>query len=44
MLAGLYGQGSIQFTSSDTSLQTAFSRAKEIIHKGRKQSSLTNQG
>jgi hypothetical protein len=37
MLAGLYGQGGIQFTSSDTSLQTAFSRAKEMAlsYKGK---------
>ncbi|MCW3120273.1 MAG: hypothetical protein JWM28_4355 [Chitinophagaceae bacterium] len=37
LLAGLYGQGDIQFTSSDTSLQTAFSRAKEMAlhYKGK---------
>ena len=37
MFAGLYGQGSIQFTSSDTSLQTAFTRAKEMAlsYKGK---------
>jgi len=37
MLAGVYGQGGIQFTSSDTALQTAFSRAKEMAlsYKGK---------
>jgi len=37
MFAGLYAQEGIQFTSSDTSLQTAFSRAKEmaIRYKGK---------
>ena len=37
ILAGLYGQGGVQFTSSDTSLQTAFSRAKEMAlhYKGK---------
>ena len=37
MLAGLYGQASIRFTSSDTSLQAAFGRAKEMAlsYKGK---------
>lgn len=36
-LAGVYGQEGIGFTSSDTSLQTAFSRAKEMAlhYKGK---------
>jgi hypothetical protein len=38
VLASLFGQEGIQFTSSDTSLQTAFSRAKEMAlhYKGRR--------
>ena len=37
VLAGLHGQGSIEFTSSDTSLQTAFTRAKKMAlsYKGK---------
>ncbi|HKO80115.1 MAG TPA: hypothetical protein VJU78_06965 [Chitinophagaceae bacterium] len=37
MLACLYGQGGVQFASSDTSLQTAFNRAKEMAlhYKGK---------
>ena len=37
MLAGLYGQGGVQFTSSDTFLQTAFNTAKEMAlsYKGK---------
>jgi hypothetical protein len=37
MLTGLYGQGGIQFISSDTALQTAFGRAKEMAlhYKGK---------
>src|SRR5438045_2861330 len=37
VLASLHGQESIEFTSSDTSLQTAFTRAKEtaLRYKGK---------